>query len=137
MPTECHSTKHLTSNPQNRQDQGFPGSSVGKPPPANAGDRGLLPDPGRSHTLRLSSGAWEPHPLRPGSTVREATARRSLRAAAGETPCSSGDPAQPETIGESHGKKQHCRGHEKQSLKKRSRLQEAHRDVTASCNVEP
>ena len=28
---------------------GFPGSSVVKNPPANAGDTGLIPDPGRSH----------------------------------------------------------------------------------------
>ena len=29
--------------------EGFPGSSVVKNPPANAGDTGSIPDPGRSH----------------------------------------------------------------------------------------
>ena len=28
---------------------GFPGGSVVKNPPANAGDMGLIPDPARSH----------------------------------------------------------------------------------------
>ena len=31
------------------QQQGFPGGSVVKNPPANAGDMGSIPDPGRSH----------------------------------------------------------------------------------------
>ena len=30
---------------------GFPGGSVVKDPPANAGDTGSIPDPGRSHML--------------------------------------------------------------------------------------
>ena len=30
---------------------GFPGGSVVKNPPANAGDMGLIPGPGRSHML--------------------------------------------------------------------------------------
>ena len=30
----------------------FPGGSVVKNPPANAGDMGLIPDPGRSHMLQ-------------------------------------------------------------------------------------
>ena len=30
---------------------GFPGGSVVKNPPANAGDTGSIPDPGRSHVL--------------------------------------------------------------------------------------
>ena len=30
----------------------FPGGSVVKNPPANAGDRGLIPDPGRFHMLQ-------------------------------------------------------------------------------------
>ena len=32
----------------------FPGGSVIRNQPANAGDMGLLPDPGRSHLLRSS-----------------------------------------------------------------------------------
>ena len=35
-----------------RSREGFPGSSVVKNPPANAGDTGLIPDPGRSHMPR-------------------------------------------------------------------------------------
>ena len=31
---------------------GFPGDSVGKNPPANAGDMGSVPGPGRSHILQ-------------------------------------------------------------------------------------
>ena len=31
---------------------GFPGGAVVKNPPANAGDMGLSPGPGRSHMLR-------------------------------------------------------------------------------------
>ena len=40
---------------------GFPGGSVGKNPPAKAGDAGLIPDPGRSHVLQ-SSQACGPRP---------------------------------------------------------------------------
>ena len=32
-----------------RQDKGFPGGAVVKSPPANAGDTGSSPGPGRSH----------------------------------------------------------------------------------------
>ena len=32
----------------------FPGGSVDKNPPANAGDMGLIPGPGRSHVLQSS-----------------------------------------------------------------------------------
>ena len=32
--------------------QGFPGGAVVKNPPANAGDTGLIPGPGRSHMPR-------------------------------------------------------------------------------------
>ena len=32
--------------------KGFPGGSVVKNPPANAGDTGLIPGPGRSHMLQ-------------------------------------------------------------------------------------
>ena len=31
---------------------GFPGGAVVKNPPANAGDTGLIPGPGKSHMLR-------------------------------------------------------------------------------------
>ena len=33
---------------------GFPGGLADKNPPANAGDMGSIPDPGRSHMLRSS-----------------------------------------------------------------------------------
>ena len=35
---------------------GFPGDSVLKNPPANAGDTGLIPDPGRSHMPQSNKG---------------------------------------------------------------------------------
>ena len=35
----------------NKLDRGFPGGSVVKNPPANAGDKGSVPDPARSHML--------------------------------------------------------------------------------------
>ena len=35
--------------------RGFPGGSVVKNPPANAGDMSLLPDLGRSHMLQSNS----------------------------------------------------------------------------------
>ena len=34
------------------EKKGFPGGSVVKNLPANAGDMGLIPDPGRSHMLQ-------------------------------------------------------------------------------------
>ena len=34
------------------QSRGFPGGAVVKNPPANAGDTGLSPGPGRSHMPR-------------------------------------------------------------------------------------
>ena len=37
-----------------RKHGGFPGGTVVKNPPANAGDTGLSPGPGRSHMLRSS-----------------------------------------------------------------------------------
>ena len=56
---------------------GFPHSSVVKNPPANAGDTGSIPDPGRFHVpqssyagapqlLKLPSRAW-------GATIPEST----------------------------------------------------------------
>ena len=44
VKTGNHSTVHQTER------VGFPGGSVGKNPPANAGNTGSTPDPGRSHT---------------------------------------------------------------------------------------
>ena len=35
-------------------NKGFPGGSVKRNPPANAGDTGLIPDPSRSHMLQSS-----------------------------------------------------------------------------------
>ena len=63
--------------------QGFPAGSAVKNSPFNAGDTGLIPDPGRPHMLqsnkacvpqllRLFCGAQEPQPLSPGATVAEA-----------------------------------------------------------------
>ena len=53
-----------------RTDWGFPGGSVVKNLPANAGDTGLIPDWGRSH-LPQSNKAPEPQlracALKPGS----------------------------------------------------------------------
>ena len=53
----------------------FPGGSVVKTPPANAGNMGLIPDPGRSHmswskkpvchNLRNCSRSQEPQLLKP------------------------------------------------------------------------
>ena len=74
---------------------GFPASVVVKNPPANAGDTGLIPSPGRSHMpwgnktwvpelLSLCSRASELQLLKPECSgahapqTREATAMRSL-----------------------------------------------------------
>ena len=83
--------------------EGFPGGSAVKNPPANAGDAGLIPGPGRCHVLhskQLSLGhnhwasvleprshsywAHVPYSLCPA--MREATARRSLCPAMREQP---------------------------------------------------
>ena len=61
-------------------DQDFPGGAVVKNPPANAGDTGSSPGPGRSHIprsnwarapqlLSLHSRAREPQLLRPRATT--------------------------------------------------------------------
>ena len=42
----------ITNQPPKDQWPGFPGGSAVKNPPANAGDTGSIPDPGRSHTLQ-------------------------------------------------------------------------------------
>ena len=71
-------TGQLTSPPQQEttQSQGFPGSSVVKNTPANAGDTGSIPGPGRSHMpwsnqvcepqlLSLCYRDWNPQLLKP------------------------------------------------------------------------
>ena len=81
---------------------GFPGGTVVMNLPANAGDTGSSPGPGRSHMpqsnqarepqlLSLRSRAREPQPLSPRaqsscSATREATTMRSLRTATEEQP---------------------------------------------------
>ena len=64
---------------------GFPSGAVVERPPANAGDTGSCPGPGKSHMLR-SGWARKPWPLslhvrRLCSTVGEATALRGPRTA--------------------------------------------------------
>ena len=67
---------------------GFPGGAVVKNPPANAGDTGSSPGPGRSHMsqssqarapqlLSLRSGAHEPQLLSPRATTTEACVPRA------------------------------------------------------------
>ena len=59
---------------------GFPGGSGVKNPPANAGDVGLIPDPGRSHMLR-SSQACGPSPCsRVHALQREKPPQRKVHA---------------------------------------------------------
>ena len=66
----------------------FPGSAVVKNPPANAGDTGLSPGPGRSYMprsnqahapqlLSLSSTAHEPQLRSPRATTAETHKKRS------------------------------------------------------------
>ena len=66
----------------------FPGGAVVKNPPANVGDMGSSPGPGRSHMLRsnkacapqllsLRSRACEPQLLSPCGTTAEACAPRA------------------------------------------------------------
>ena len=55
-------TKHLTQHIDD--EQGFPGGSMANNPPANAGDTGSVPDPGRFPLRReMETGssilAWE------------------------------------------------------------------------------
>ena len=71
-----------------KNTQGFPGSAVVKNPPANEGDTGSSPGPGRSHMLQsnearvpqllsLHSRAREPQLLSPCATTTEARAPRA------------------------------------------------------------
>ena len=66
----------------------FPGGTVAKNPPANVGDTGSSPGPGRSHTprsnkahasqlLSLCSRAREPQLLSPCATTTEAREARA------------------------------------------------------------
>ena len=51
----AHTTKEyndLVLKNKNDYTWGFPGGAVVKNPPANAGDMGSIPGPGRSHVLR-------------------------------------------------------------------------------------
>ena len=57
-------------------DGGFPGGAVVKNPPANARDTGLIPDPGRSHTL-WSNEAPAPQLLSPRAATTEGRAPRT------------------------------------------------------------
>ena len=68
--------------------EGFPGGTVIKNPPANTGDTGSSPGPGRSHMpqsnkahapqlLSLCSRAREPQLLSPCATTTEARVPRS------------------------------------------------------------
>ena len=54
----------------------FLGDLVIRNPPANAGDMGSIPSPGRSQVSQ-SNLASTPQPLSPHSVAREATAMRS------------------------------------------------------------
>ena len=70
---------------KNIQNRGFPGGAVVESPPADAGDTGLCPGPGRSHMPR-SGCAREPWPLSLcvrslGSATGEAIAVRGPRTA--------------------------------------------------------
>ena len=71
-----------------KEIEGFPGGSLVKNLPANAGDTGLSPCPGRSHMpwsnearapqlLSLRSRAREPQLLRPCATTTEAHVPRA------------------------------------------------------------
>ena len=65
-----------TSRLKWNQAQGFPGGTVVKNPPANAGDTGSSPGLGRSHMPR-SNWAREPQLLSPRATTTEARTPRA------------------------------------------------------------
>ena len=48
---------------------GFPGGSVEKSLPANAGDTGLIPDPGRSHMLQSNYAYVPTEPMCPRAAM--------------------------------------------------------------------
>ena len=56
--------------------EGFPGGAVDKTPPANAGDSGLIPDPGRSQVLQWNE-AHVPQVLNPCASTTETRAPRA------------------------------------------------------------
>ena len=74
-----------------RESRGFSGGAVVKNPPANAGDTGSSPGPGRSHTpwsnearvplLSLHSRARQPQLLSPSATTTEARVPQLLKPA--------------------------------------------------------
>ena len=55
------------------KNRGFPGGSVVKNPPANAGDMGSIPGPGRLH-MPWSNSAQEPQLMSPRPAATEAQA---------------------------------------------------------------
>ena len=78
----------IFENPDLNKSRDFPGGAVVKNPPANAGDMGSSPGPGRSHMprsnyarapqlLSLRSRAREPQLLSPCATTTEAHAPRA------------------------------------------------------------
>ena len=89
MGKEHEQEIHRKYNSLRKVTQGdFPGGAVVKNPPANAGDRGSIPGPGRSHMpqsnkarapqlLSLRSRAREPQLLSPRATTTEARVPRA------------------------------------------------------------
>ena len=69
-----------------RDIQGFPGGSVVKNLPADEGDRGSVPDPGRFPVPQTNDCVATPEPLllRPCSATRKTTAMRSPCPTTGE-----------------------------------------------------
>ena len=76
---------------------GFPGGAVAKNPPANAGNTGSSPGPGRSHMpwsnqarapqlLSLCSSALEPQLLSPRATTTETCVPRARAPQQGKPP---------------------------------------------------
>ena len=52
VPSAAHPPVPLSTQPLKCKTEGFPGGTVVKNPPANAGDTGSGPGPGRSHMPR-------------------------------------------------------------------------------------
>ena len=46
---KCSNVRYILKNSKNTMTLGFPGGAVVKNPPANAGDTGSSPGPGRPH----------------------------------------------------------------------------------------
>ena len=100
-------TSHVSERSSNKEvldeHQVFPGGAVDGNPPADAGDKGSIPGPGRFHML-WSSWACVPQLLSLGCATRETTEgqARALKGRVAPTPCnkikparSSEDPARP------------------------------------------